>query len=163
MTGEIQVQVYDETFIFEAVTRQRLNPEDLVAGKRVLIEGVLDVGTEPDLFHAALIIVKPPELNLTHLKGTLSDPDPANRTFLLSRDCPDDLACATVLIPVHVMPDAVILLINSNEDDGDNNHLGIELIPFEALKDGDKVHVFGQFDPSGSPFHATVVLVDRSF
>lgn len=162
VTGAIQVQVYDETFIFEAGTHQRLNPEDLVTGKRVLIEGVLDVGTEPDLFHAALIIVKPQELNLTHLKGTLFSPDPDSRTFLLSRDCWTDLACPAVLYSVHVMPDAVILLINSNEDDGDNNHLGIELIPFEELTNGDRVNVFGQFDPSGSPFHAIDVLVDRS-
>lgn len=163
VTGTIQVRVYDETFIFEAVTRQRLNPEDLVAGKRVLIEGVLDVGTEPDLLHAALIIVKPPKLHLTHLKGPLFDPDPDSRTFRLSRVCWTDLPCPPMLYPIHVMPDAVILLINSNEDDGDNDHLGIELIPFEALKNGDRVSVFGQFDPTGSPFHAIVVLVDRSY
>jgi len=156
VTGDIQVQVYDETLLLEAVTRRRLNPEDLVAGKRALIEGVLDLGTEPDLLHAALIIVKPQEFNLTNLKGTLFDPDPENRTFLLSQDCPSNLNCATVLLTVHVMPDAFILSINPKQD----NSLGIEQVPFEALKNGDRVNVFGKFDPSGSPFHATVVLVD---
>lgn len=162
VTGELQVQVYDETLIFEAGTHEQLNPEDLIAGKQVLIEGVLDVGSEPDLFHTALIVVRPPELNLTHLKGTLSDPDPVSRTFLLSQDCPTDIACATVLTSVHVMPDAVILRISSQETEGEDNHLGIEMIPFEALKDGDTVKVFGQFDPSGTPFHANVVVVDES-
>jgi len=162
VTGELQVQVYDETLLFEAGTHQRLNPEDLVAGKQVLIEGVLDVGSEPDLFRAALIVVRPPELDLIHLKGTLSDPDLATRTFLLSQDCPTDIACATVLTSVHVMPDAVILRISSQETEGEDNHLGIEMIPFEALKDGNTVKVFGQFDLIGTPFHANVVVVDES-
>ncbi len=162
VTGEIQVQVYDETVLLEAVTRLRLNPEDLVAGKRVLIEGVLDLETEPDLLHAALIIVKPQEFNLTHLKGTLFDPDPESRTFLLSQDCPVGLNCPTVLLSVHVMPDAVILSISPKEGSVsvEDNYLGIVQVPFEALKSGDKVNVFGKFDPAGSPFHAAVVLVE---
>lgn len=162
VTGDIQVQVYDETLLLEAVTRKRLNPEDLVAGKRVLIEGVLDLATEPDLLHAALIIVKPPEFTLTHLKGTLFDPDPETRTFLLSQDCIVGLDCPTVMLQVHVMPDAVILSIGPKEDNVADSHLGIIQVPFEALKNGDRVNVFGKFDPSGSPFHTTVVLVDGS-
>ncbi len=156
VTGELQVQVYDETLLFEAVTRQRLNPEDLVAGKRVLIEGVLDLGAEPDLFHAALIIVKPQEFTLTHLKGTLFEPDPDSRTFLLSQDCPTGLNCPTVMLNIHVMPYAVILRINSEGD----TQVSVEQVPFEVLENGDRVNVFGKYDPSGSPFHATVVLVD---
>ncbi|MCC7201813.1 MAG: DUF4382 domain-containing protein [Nitrospirae bacterium] len=154
--GELQVQVYNETLIFEAVTRQRLNAEDLVMGKRVLVEGVLDLGTEPDLLHAALIIVKPQEFILTHLKGNLFDPDPESRTFQLSQDCPGYLDCPAVLLPVHVMSDAVILRISTELD----TYVGIEQVPFEALQNGDKVDVFGKYDPSGSPFHATVVLVN---
>lgn len=162
VSGELTVQVYDETLLFKAGTHERLTPEDLVAGKQVLIEGVLEVGSEPALFHTALIVVRPPESDLTHLKGTLSAPDPISRTFLLSQDCPTDIACATVLTTVHVMSDAVILRITSKESTGEDNVLGINMIPFEALTEGAQVSVFGQFDSSGTPFHANVVVVDES-
>jgi hypothetical protein len=153
--GEIEVLVHSETLIFEAGTHRLLAPDELVAEKRILIEGVLDTGQDPDLFHAAVIVVKPPELDLVRLEGTLFDPDPIHRTFLFSQNCPPELGCPTVLLQVHVMPDAVIIRINREDD-----HLGIELVPFDSLMNGDEVHVFGQFDESGSPFHARVVVVE---
>jgi len=169
VTGEILVQIHNETFIFEAGTHRRLDPEDLVAGKRVLIEGVLDVGVEPDLLLAAVIVVKPPEAKVTHLQGVISDLNPETRTFTLAEGplCAfsDEPPCMVPLriIAVHAMPDALILRVQSEKNNGEgDNHLGIELIPFDALKNGDEVHVFGQFDPSGSPFHAKVVLVEGS-
>jgi hypothetical protein len=60
------------------------------------------------------------------------------------------------IIPVQVLPEAVIIRVHRVKDD----HLEIEPIPFEAIKEGEKVHVFGQLDPSDSPFYAQVVVVE---
>ncbi|MGH7274808.1 MAG: hypothetical protein ACREIQ_10165, partial [Nitrospiria bacterium] len=156
---EILVQISDKTLIFEAGTHRRLAPVDLVAEKRVLIEGVLELReSEPDIFHAGVIIVRPPEPNPARLEGTIFDPDPVNRTLLLSRTCPPGLVCPAVLLPVHVMPDAVIIRIRN----GEGGHLIVELIPFEKLTDGNKVTLFGRFDDAGT-FHAHVVVVEATF
>lgn len=155
----ILVQVSDETLIFEAGTHRRLTPVDLVTGKRVLIEGVLELReSEPDIFHAGVIIVRPPEPNPTRLEGTIFDPDPVTRTLDLNRTCPPGLVCPAVLLPVHVMDEAVIIRIRH----GEGGHLIVELIPFEALKDGNKVTLFGRFGDAGT-FHALVVVVEATF
>jgi hypothetical protein len=155
----ILVQVSDETLIFEAGTHRMLTPVDLVTGKRVLIEGVLELReSEPDIFHAGVIIVRPPEPNPTRLEGTIFDPDQVTRTLHLNRTCPPGLVCPAVLLPVHVMDDAVIICLRS----GEGGHLIVEMIPFEDLKNGNRVTLFGRFDDAGT-FHALVVVVEATF
>jgi hypothetical protein len=125
----------------------------------VIIEGVLDVGQEPDLLHAAVIIVRPDKAELTQFEGTIHDLNLEARTFNLAIILPCEPLCLPIfqqIILVHVLPDAVIIRIHRKED----GHLEIEPIPFDLLNEGDRVHVFGQFDVSGSPFHASVVVVE---
>ena len=169
VTGDLLVQVYDRTLIFEAGTHRQLNPEDMVAEKRVIIEGVLDVGSEPDLLHAAVIVVKAPDLEVANFIGIIGDLGPANRTFNMTTPilppCDPPNPCIELpqrMMLVYVVPDAVIIRIQHDE----NDPLGIELIHFDSLSKGDKVLVFGQFEacenPVGCPFHARVVIVEVS-
>lgn len=153
----IEVQLHDETLIFEAGTHKRLTCVDLITGKRVLVEGVLGHLGDPTgdliigILHAAVIAVKP---DLTSLEGTLFDPKPENRTFSLTPRCPSGLVCTQEVILVQVVPGGVIIRVSLIQDD----HVRIEPIPFESLMDGDQAHVFGYFDGSGTPFHALEVI-----
>ncbi|GEM_PF-1079964 len=161
----IEVQLHNETLIFEAGTHKRLTCGDLVTGKRVLVEGVLDrlgVPTEDliiGILHAAVIVVKPDKAELIDYEGSVHELNLEERTFRLAIILPCEPLCLPILqqiILVHVLPEAVIIRIHSGKD----GHLEIEPIPFESIKEGDRVHVFGQFDTSGSPFHAQVVVVE---
>jgi hypothetical protein len=159
ITGGLIVQLHPETLIIEARTHEQLGPEDLVVGKSVLIEGVIHLESEPDLFHAALIVVKPDEVEPTHFEGIVQDLNLEARTFNLAVILPCEPLCLPILqqiILVHVLPEAVIIRIHYGKD----GHLEIEPILFDSIKEGDRVHAFGQFDASGTPFHAKAVVVE---
>ncbi len=141
---EIDVQVHSKTLIFDAITHNELNPTDLVAGKRVIIVGIRDVSQDPDLLHAAVIVVKP---SLTRLEGKVLNPDTDTHRFTLVRQSDSDVL-------VHVIDGAVIIRISHVTGDG----FQIEPYPFGSLVDNDPVQVLGRFDELGTPFHALEVI-----
>ncbi|HEX9757882.1 MAG TPA: DUF4382 domain-containing protein [Nitrospiria bacterium] len=120
VSGELLVRIYPETRIIEVGTHRLLGPDELKKGKRLIIEGVIDLGQEPDLFQAALIIVKPSVVDPNQIKGIIedipddpSDPGYGNRTFDLLEEkqhcTPSGCSEITQIVPVHVIEDAVIL------------------------------------------------------
>ncbi len=158
----IAVQLHNETLIFEAGTHRRLTCGDLVTGKRVWVEGVLDLLDVPTedlvigILHAAVIVVKP---TLENHKGTIDALNLGARTFNLTQTLPCDPLCLAlpILEPilVQVEENALILRIGREED----NSLRIERILFDDLKNGAKAEVFGHLDESGIPFHAQDVIM----
>ena len=150
------VRIVPETQIFDPETRSRLEPGDLEAGMRAVIEGVLDHGT--GLFRAVLIVVKPPESGPEALQGMIQGdpgPDPESRTFTLTREDASDVA-------VKVAPGATILRVSQAEDT-----LSIMLIRFSDLVPEDRVRLFGHFLPVTAVlgqlphFEAKVVVVEE--
>jgi len=169
IVGDLVVQVHEQTMIVEAGTHRMLTTDALKAGKQVILKGVLDVTQDPVLFNAALIIVKPPELDQTRLEGSIQgEPDVDNRTFDLFeviQHCPPPLGCPDIarIVPVHVLDHGVIVQITHQTlNDMGETHLGVEIIPFESLNKGDEVHLFGQFD-SFDVFQAKVVVVEADY
>lgn len=148
---DLTVQIWPDTLIFDLESRSRIEPEDLRAGMRALIEGAEE--TSSGVFNAATVLVKPALPTPLALKGTVEDLDAAERMFTLVREDSSEVF-------VKVKKDAVVLSIGKAGD-----KLDIRLISLEDLENGDEVRLFGHFLPTAGPipsFEAFVVVVLES-
>lgn len=147
--GDLMVQVFPQTMIFEEGTLNELSPADLVLGKRVTVRGVIIVGQESVLLNASIIKVKQ-QPRPVRLEGTINDLNLLNQSFTLIREN-DSLS---------VFKPAAGVVMHIYLRDGNEDSLEIELIPFSSLHNGDKVDVIGIFEGS-DVFRARVVIIEE--
>jgi hypothetical protein len=135
LSGTILVHLGPQTLIFDPTTKDALNPEDLLLGDGVLVEGVFRVAL--GVFEATTVLFLPPEEQISdHLVGTIEAIDSLAQTFVV-RDSTGGSVTVSLADP------SLILWVK--HEDG-TAILLIESIEFADLQVGDTVDLYGDID-----------------